>query len=143
MSVCASVVLYHERIAVPAGGIGCAPLQPWWTLLAAWPGPSRVCDGLACRRRSVTVSWLRDTLVRRSSQMSAPTKAHTEILHQTSLSQEDPGAEQAPLQDQGEGDRQHEQGGEETVGGAEGARQTVIPGATQIYDTCLTPAQTF
>ena len=70
--------------------------------------------------------------------MSAPTKAHTEILHQ-----EDPGAEQAPLQDQGEGDRQHEQGGEETVGGAEGARQTVIPGATQIYDTCLTPAQTF
>ena len=40
--------------------------------------------------------------------MSAPTKAHTEILHQ-----EDPGAEQAPLQDQGEGDRQHEQGGEE------------------------------
>ena len=53
------------------------------------------------------------------------TQAHTETLHQINLSQEDPGAEQAPLQDQGEGDRQHEQGGEETVGGAEGARQSV------------------
>ena len=50
--------------------------------------------------------------------MSAPTKAHTEILHQISLSQEDPGAEQAPLQDQWEWDRQHDQGGEETFGGA-------------------------
>ena len=60
------------------------------------------------------------------------TQAHTETLHQISLSQQDPGAEQAPLQHQGDGDRQHEQGEEETVGGAEGARQTVIPGATQI-----------
>ena len=55
------------------------------------------------------------------------TTAPKETSHQISFSQEKPGEDQTPLQDQGEGDREHEQGGGETVGpgGAEGARQTV------------------